>query len=109
MLLMSWAGEQARKDLMLAMGRDLAVEMSRAVEKMLGCGVEHRDVRQPNVLWNTEGGKVMLVDFERSEILTQMPILQEISPNKKRKHLQTTDRASCSGGPPYQRFVGATA
>ncbi len=30
MLLMSWAGEQARNDLMLAMGRDLAAETSRA-------------------------------------------------------------------------------
>jgi hypothetical protein len=38
-----------------------------------------------------------------------MPILQEISPNKKQKHLQTTDRAPCSGGPPYQRFIGAIA
>jgi hypothetical protein len=53
-LLMSWAGEQACKDSMLAMGQDLAVEMSRAVTKMLGCGVEHRDVQLPNVLWNPE-------------------------------------------------------
>jgi hypothetical protein len=50
MLLMSWAGEQARKDLMSAMGRDLASETSGAVKKMLDCGVEHRDVRPPNVL-----------------------------------------------------------
>jgi len=75
MLLMSWAGEQARKDLMLAMGRDLVVETSEAVTKMLGCGVEHRDVQPPNVLWNTEGRKVMLVDFERSEILKQVLVL----------------------------------
>ena len=64
MLLMSWAGEQARKDLMLAMGRDLAVETTGAVTKMLDCGVEHRDVRPSNVLWNTNGRKAMLVDFE---------------------------------------------
>jgi hypothetical protein len=43
MLLMSWAGEQARKDLMLAMGRDLAAETSGAVIKILDCGVKHRD------------------------------------------------------------------
>jgi hypothetical protein len=54
MLLMSWAGEQARKDLMLTMGRDLAGETRGAVTKMLDCGVEHRDVRLPNVLWNPE-------------------------------------------------------
>jgi hypothetical protein len=50
MLLMSWAGEQARKDLMLAMGRDLTAETNGAVTKMLSCGVEHRDIRPPNVL-----------------------------------------------------------
>lgn len=70
MLLMSWAGEQARKNLMLAIGRDLAAETSGAVTKMLGCGVEHRDMRPPNVLWNPEIRNVVLVDFERSEILT---------------------------------------
>jgi serine/threonine protein kinase len=72
MLLMSWAGEQARKDLLLTIGRDLAVETSWAVTKMLGCGVEHRDIRPPNVLWNPEIRNVVLVDFERSEILKQL-------------------------------------
>ncbi|KAL9117546.1 MAG: hypothetical protein Q9187_005917, partial [Circinaria calcarea] len=43
MLLLSWAGEQARQDLMLAMGRDLDAETSGAVTKLLNCGVEHRD------------------------------------------------------------------
>ncbi|CAG8977997.1 hypothetical protein HYALB_00000666 [Hymenoscyphus albidus] len=105
MLLMSWAGEQAHKDLLLAMGRDLAAETNGAVAKMLDCGVEHRDVRPPNVLWNSEGQKVILVDFERSEILKQMPILQEISPNRKRKHLYLADTASCSGQHHHQRFI----
>ena len=82
-LLMSWAGEQARNDLMLAMGRDLVAETSEAVTKLLDYGVEHQDVRPPNVLWNTEERKVMLVDFERSEIWKQLPTLQELSPNRK--------------------------
>ena len=54
MLLISWVSEQARKDLMLTMGRDLAAETSGAVTKMLDYGVEHRDVRPPNMLWNSE-------------------------------------------------------
>jgi hypothetical protein len=41
-------------------------------------------MRPANVLWSSEGGKVLLVDFERSEILKQAPALQEISPNKRR-------------------------
>ena len=50
MLLMSWAGEQAHKDVVQAMGRDLATDTSGAVTKLLGCGVEHRDVQPSNVL-----------------------------------------------------------
>lgn len=94
MLLMSWAGEQARKDLMQAMGRDLIVEMSRTVTKLLDCRVEHGDVRPPNVLWNSEIKNVMLVDFERSEILKQVLVLQETSPNQKRKHLHFSSKGS---------------
>jgi len=86
MLLISWVGEQARNELMLPMGRDLAIETSEVVKKLLSYGIEHHDVRPPNVLWNPEIKCVMLVDFERSEILTQRAALQEISPNRKRKH-----------------------
>ncbi|KAH7378966.1 hypothetical protein BKA64DRAFT_242116 [Cadophora sp. MPI-SDFR-AT-0126] len=95
MLLMSWGGEQACKALMLAMGRDLAAETSEAVTKLLNCGVEHHDVRPPNVLWNPETRNVVLVDFERSEILKQASVLQETSPNRKRKQLHLDLKASC--------------
>lgn len=80
---------------MLAMGRDLATKTSGAVTKMLNFEVEHCDVRPPNVLWNPEIGNVVLVDFERSEILKQVPVLQETSPNRKRKHLHIDPEASC--------------
>ena len=107
MLLMSWAGEQARKDFMSRMALDIKVETNRAVTMLRDCGVEHGDVRLPNVLWNPEIGNVVLVDFERSEILTQMPILQEISPNRKGKRFHPKHGASCSGGPPYQRLISS--
>ncbi|KAH8730664.1 hypothetical protein GQ44DRAFT_746597 [Phaeosphaeriaceae sp. PMI808] len=67
MLLLPWAGEQAGKNLTLAIGRDLAAETSAAVTQLLDCGVEHRDVRPPNVLWNPEIRNVVLVDFDRSK------------------------------------------
>ena len=91
MLLMSWAGEQARNDVVSSLGRDIVEETTRAVTQLRYHGVEHGDLRSPNVLWNPEGRKIMLVDFERSEILKQMPVLQEISPNRKRKYLCSTD------------------
>ena len=101
MLLMSWAGEQAQSDLMSAMGRDMNVETSCAVTKLRCHGVEHHNVRPPNVLWISEGGNIMLVDFERSEILKRAPALQEISPNIKRRHYSNKG-GSCS----YLRLLG---
>ncbi|CZT07739.1 uncharacterized protein RCO7_11231 [Rhynchosporium graminicola] len=94
MLLMSWAGEQACKDLVQVIGRDLAAETSMAVTKLLDYGVEHCDVRPPNVLWNPETRNVVLVDFERSKIFRRVPVLQETSPNRKRKYLHFNPNAS---------------
>jgi hypothetical protein len=103
MLLMSWAGEQAQKDLMSSIGRDINEETTRAVTKLRCHGVEHCDVRPPNVLWNSEGGNVMLVDLERSEILKRVPALQETSPNKRRR-LHCKEGASCDGAS-YRLFT----
>jgi serine/threonine protein kinase len=52
----------------------------------VGLRVEHRDIRPPNMLWNPEIRNAMLVDFERSKILEQVPVFQETSPNRRRKH-----------------------
>lgn len=82
------------------MGRDLTAETSGAVTKMLDCGVEYGDVRPPNVLWNREIGNVILVDFERSEIIKPTTVLQDTSPNHKQKDLHNAkerplSRAAC--------------
>lgn len=94
MLLMSWVGEQAQKGAMSRMGWNIDVEITRAVTKLRKYGVEHCDVRPPNVLWNPEVGNVMLVEFERPKTLNGVPSLQEISPNLKRRRLHSKD-ASC--------------
>jgi len=72
---------------MLAIGRDLTAETSRAVTQVLACGVEHLDARPPNVLRHVEIRNVVIINFEPSEVLKQVPALQETSPNRKRKHL----------------------
>jgi Ser/Thr protein kinase RdoA (MazF antagonist) len=61
--------------LVLNLECDIVKEITRVATKLRNYGVEHRDVRPPNVLWNPKCRKVMLVDFKRSEILKQMPIL----------------------------------
>ena len=84
MLLMSWGGEQARKDLMLGCGQHLEIEKSRANEELVRYGINHGDLRAPNMLWSSENSRLMLIDFERSMILEQRH-LQELSPNRKRR------------------------
>jgi hypothetical protein len=51
--------------------------------QLRGCKVEHSDVRPLNVLWNPEIRILVPVDFKRSQILKQMPILLEMSPYPK--------------------------
>jgi len=89
MLLMSWAGEQVEDG---STGWEVDAETTR--KKLLHYGVEHHDVRPPNVLWNPQIRNVVLVDFERSEILKQVQVLQETSPNRKRKYLHFDPEAS---------------
>ena len=49
-LLMSWAGEQARKDLVSSLGRNIDEEIARAVKNLRYYRVEYRDVWPPNIL-----------------------------------------------------------
>jgi hypothetical protein len=99
---------------------DLEGEIRRTVDEIHGEGVEHNDVREPNILWNAERGRATLIDLERSSILRPggLQPLQELSPNRKRKlqlehnkvhrrrqdhkvHLQDRDfrrRRRCGGG-----------
>lgn len=67
MLLMSWAGEVAEDGDMA----DLKGEVQRSVQDLYNERVIHKDVRQPNILWNLEGWRAMLVDFERTEVLDE--------------------------------------
>jgi len=65
MLLMSWAGEVAED----GDTADLKGEVQRSVQDLYKERVIHNDVRQPNILWNLERRRAMLVDFERAVAL----------------------------------------
>ena len=102
---MSWAGEWAQMDMVSRMGRDLDLETARAAAVLRNRGVEHCDVRPPNVLWNTENSRVMLVDFERSTILKCASILHEVSPNRKRKYQDAKEETFGDGSSPDKAFI----
>lgn len=89
MLLMSWVGERA--EVKLSSSSDLKDAMALANLELRNHGVEHNVMRPPNIMWNAETRRVMVVDFERSEILKREHILQETSPNREQKHLTSTE------------------
>ena len=55
----------------------------RAIHQL---GVVHKDARYENILFNPQTGRVMLIDFERSQLLdTPRPTLAALEPNKRRR------------------------
>jgi hypothetical protein len=58
MMLMSYGGETAA-----SITDD---EIHRLWETLIQYGVEHEDLRQANILWNTELGRFMVIDFDRA-------------------------------------------
>ena len=110
MLLMSWAGECMEGDDYEWGAGNFSSEVKRTVTRVERAGVSQRDVRPPNMLWNEENNRPMLIDFERSVIHqsrrapTKMRkgtrALQETSQSKKKsqderakgKRAQTFDK-----------------
>ena len=65
MLLMSWVGEKAAQMSV----PDLATEVARSSKLVRGEGIVHNDERDINLLWSEECRRVMLIDFDRAELL----------------------------------------
>ena len=62
-----------------------------AVDAIHRGGVLHKDIRMPNVLWNKETKRVMIIEFEGAEIVEKVrQALLPISPNWKRKRALRT-------------------
>ena len=98
MLLMSWGGNLAGEDESMKDSSELNKEIKRTVTEVRRAGVDQMDVRPPNLLWNREAQRVMLIDFERAAMaqcelqgtgIHEERVMQEISPNKRRKRTES--------------------
>lgn len=88
MLLLSWGGHMIGWE-------NYGEDVRRTVQEVTEAGVAQSDVRDPNLLWNEERKRVMLIDFERARYIEPVKgvsttveaagALQDISPNKKQK------------------------
>ncbi|KAM3563039.1 hypothetical protein ARSEF4850_002506 [Beauveria asiatica] len=84
MTFLSWGGcsiERIRSTTGSSVSEGAALRSLRALHSE---GVIHRDVRLANMLFNSETGTVMMIDFERSTLLeAPRPPLAQIVPNKR--------------------------
>ncbi|KAH0424815.1 hypothetical protein CcaCcLH18_11313 [Colletotrichum camelliae] len=96
MMFLSWGGEDLRNvDVGQAQIQRAAMRSLHAVHSR---GVEHRDIRSPNMLFNVEVKGVMLIDFERALLLERprRPLAQLV-PNKRRRKPVAGDVAGMAG------------
>ncbi|OTB02364.1 hypothetical protein M426DRAFT_24693 [Hypoxylon sp. CI-4A] len=86
MMFLSWGGEMVEDaEARLSMGKDPSQEVVRSVQALHDMGVAHTDVRRPNVLWNEENQRVMVIDFERAILTTIRPrSSNQMARNKRR-------------------------
>ncbi|TPX10714.1 uncharacterized protein E0L32_008283 [Thyridium curvatum] len=92
MTFLSWGGNYI--DLAIADGAEgelegAAVRSLRAIHQL---GVRHKDIRRPNMLFNAEINGVLIIDFERSLLLSQRMLrwLQAV-PNKRKREVEKSD------------------
>ena len=87
MLFMSWGGESFRGELISSLDNSTRKCVEDAKRQLEAYGVEHCDIRPPNVLRDPNTQKVMLIDFERSTIAPQRKPLKEISNQTQKRRL----------------------
>ena len=71
MLLMSWGGDVAESYETVKTRPSFQAELRRTVAEVTLAGINQADLRPPNVLWNRELDRLMLIDFERAMFLNR--------------------------------------
>ncbi|RBA17495.1 hypothetical protein FPRO05_11210 [Fusarium proliferatum] len=84
---LSWGGDSLADVLMAGdVGKTLQNMAITSLRAMHQAGVIHRDVRFPNMLFNREVNRVMMIDFERASLVEppRVPLAQSV-PNKRKQ------------------------
>ena len=81
MMLLAWSGERLSESKAFE-GMDKSVcklDLMRGINAVHAAGILHRDIRAPNLLWNEKMQRVMIIDFDRADIV--------LGSGRKRKRL----------------------
>ncbi|KAH8708410.1 hypothetical protein GQ44DRAFT_628179 [Phaeosphaeriaceae sp. PMI808] len=98
MMFLSFGGELISKHVTTenrAYVTQLAECSAQAIHNL---GVLHKDFMPRNMLWNDETGRVMVIDFERAEVVKPRIVLGTISANRKRKRGSNANTAKHGRG-----------
>lgn len=84
-LLLSWGGKQAN---LVKAESEVKDSIRKSLRDIRRLGIQHNDITQPlgcfnwpNILWNSEVGRVQLIDFHRAKLIRS----QEKSPLKRKQ------------------------
>ncbi|KAH0566090.1 hypothetical protein GP486_000505 [Trichoglossum hirsutum] len=72
LLLLSYGGEPLPAHIASIISDDrwwASDDVSQSVDAVIAHGVDHQDVRVPNLLWNKSCGRVVVIDFERAVVV----------------------------------------
>jgi serine/threonine protein kinase len=53
---------------------DVDAATDEMIDQLADRGVEHGDIREANIVWNEELGRLMLIDFDQAEMFTPTPV-----------------------------------
>ena len=98
MLFLSWGGISIDEHIDRDNADNVLAQATSSLQAIHQLGVLHKDAMPRNMLWNTEGRGVMVVDFERAKVLERRVTkkrqeLGMISPNQmSRKNAKTESK-----------------
>ncbi|OAA45720.1 hypothetical protein ISF_09588 [Cordyceps fumosorosea ARSEF 2679] len=102
MMLMSWAGVA-----MDTTRSNLEREVQRSIQTIYEHGVNHQDEREPNLLWNAERCRVMVIDFDQATFLPppKHKRLSKLSKAGRKRKGDEFNHNSTKRGVPVSRFL----
>jgi hypothetical protein len=98
MMFLSWAGRRIDKVLQdsdnVMKDPRWKTQIARASDDLVNSGVRHNDLRPVNILWDDRVCRIMVVDFERSEVAHEPPMSLSLSSGNKRKRVSAGRKES---------------
>jgi hypothetical protein len=98
MMFLSFGGELISKHITPNNRLPVTQQVDLSAQAIHDLQVLHKDLEPRNILWNEETKGVMVIDFERAEVLKPRTVLGVISSNRKRKRPSEASMAKQGGG-----------